>query len=49
MDRPSAELVEEIGVETDEAVEVDMRQAELALAPAAPPNKRPRAVLADVN
>jgi hypothetical protein len=55
MDRPSAELYEEIGIETDEVVGADIRKAELLMGPsggsisAGPLSKRPRNVLTDVN
>ena len=34
MERPSAEVYEEMGVETDEAAGADLRKTELMLAPA---------------
>ena len=50
MERPSAEVYEEMGVETDEAAGADLRKTELMLAPApsaAGGIKRPRAVLGE--
>ena len=54
MERPSAEVYEEMGVETDEAAGADLRKTELMLAPAPSAGgaggggvKRPRAVLGE--
>lgn len=53
MERPSAEVYEEMGVETDESAGADLHKTELMLAPARSATaagggaKRPRAVLGE--
>ena len=55
IDRPSAELYEEMGIETDEVAGADFRKAELLMGTGGgsvsegPFSKRPRKVLTDVN